>query len=108
MDQTGGGTRGRKPPFWAIKHPARPYKSAVEILRRFIVDIVDLLWKTLRVLKRPGRARTVQRGGALVARRAVAAPAPLAVLREAEARPQLFAEGGLEQFRPGLGSSKPF
>jgi hypothetical protein len=41
---------GQKPPFLAVKRPARPYKSAIE---------TDLLWETLRPLKRPGRARTV-------------------------------------------------
>jgi hypothetical protein len=44
---------GRKPPFWAVKHPARPYKS-------------DSLWETPRPLKRPGRARTVGRHRELV------------------------------------------
>ena len=34
----------------AVKRPARPYKSTIQM---------DLLWKTLRALQRPGRVRTV-------------------------------------------------
>jgi hypothetical protein len=46
VDQTSGGTRGRKPPFWAVERPARlytepPYK-------------IELLRETLRPLNRPG------------------------------------------------------
>ena len=42
---------GRKPPFWAVKKcPALPYKGDIQN---------DLLRGTLRVLNRPGRARTV-------------------------------------------------
>ena len=26
----GGDCPGQKPPFWAVKHPARPYRSAIE------------------------------------------------------------------------------
>jgi hypothetical protein len=40
-----------KPPFWAVKRPARPYKNAPYA--------TDSLWSTLQALNRPGRARTV-------------------------------------------------
>jgi hypothetical protein len=39
-------------PWWAVEHPARPYKRAIE---------THLLWETLRLWKRPGRARTVEK-----------------------------------------------
>jgi hypothetical protein len=41
---------GREPPFWEVKRPTRPHKSAYRN---------DLLWETLRALNRLGRARTV-------------------------------------------------
>jgi hypothetical protein len=42
---------GREPLFLAVKHPARPYRTAIP-------PNTDLLRETLRVLNRPGRAWT--------------------------------------------------
>lgn len=39
--------RGQGPPFWAVKHPARPHKSTIQT--RFTVENA-----TLRPLQRPG------------------------------------------------------
>jgi hypothetical protein len=44
------GCPGRKPPFLAVKRPARPQEPAIESRS---------LWRTLRPLNRPGPARTV-------------------------------------------------
>jgi hypothetical protein len=41
---------GRKPPFLAVEHPARPQKKNPYK--------TDLLWKTLRAPNRPWRGRT--------------------------------------------------
>ena len=43
----------RKPPFWAVKRRARPHESAAR--NRFTAG-------ALRLLRRPGRARTVMPG----------------------------------------------
>ena len=43
---------GQAPPFSAVKRPARPYKSAI--------FKTDLLLKTLRAVRRPGRAGPMQ------------------------------------------------
>ena len=40
---------GRKPPFWDVKRPARPYKSGYN---------ADSLWETLRAHDQSGRAQT--------------------------------------------------
>jgi hypothetical protein len=78
---------GRKPPFLAVKRPARPYKSAIEI---------DLHGETLRALNRPEAARTAKGVARLVARstaevpelkRAVEVAGPAA--DEVENRPQV-------------------
>jgi hypothetical protein len=45
-----GACPGRKPPKWAVKRPARPYK----------MDLYGKRYGTLKLLNRPGRARTAR------------------------------------------------
>ena len=68
---------GQKSPFWAVKHPARPYKSAIE--SRFTVENATGV-QTPRAgpdSRRVRRRRQRQgRGGRHAGRRLVRAPAP--------------------------------